>query len=381
MPDKLLKIAAWVAAVFAAIITALGLCDRLGVEGAVGWVFDLAAHWPKHLFLLAFAAALFAAVLKAWRPAGLASAVAALNAALVIGTGGFALPAKPPEHATLVKVVSANIHRSWPALNAIIAMARDYGADLISVYEAPDDLAEAQLTALLPDMPVVSMPSQPPEERQLVKRSFLAARTGGADQVDVTTFAYTNSVIIRFLLPAGATPVQIITTHPPSPGWPNQRFDRNRQLQQLTDGLAVEKAFILMGDFNTTPWGRIYGATPGIRADDPRFEGSFPAALGPLGLPIDHIKFGGGLMLVDYRVGPDIGSDRITGLCLRRSHCPATRERLYGPTIVPRDHRADPKPGKETLMHHAHCANARLQSQASGSHGHAEMAGAGRQPC
>ena len=33
--------------------------------------------------------------------------------------------------------------------------------------------------------------------------------------------------------------------------------------------------------------------------------------LGPLGLPIDHIRFGGGLILTDYRVGPHIGSDHL----------------------------------------------------------------------
>jgi len=298
-----------VAAALAAMITALGLADRAGLEGTAGWVFDLASHWPKQLFILAFGAAFLAGVLKAWRAAGFASAIAALNAALVLGVGGFALPAKPPADAVLIKVVSANIHRSWQALTAIVRMASEYDADVVSLYEAPEDLTDQKLSELFPDMPMMAMPSRTPMGRRLVKRSLLVARAGSADLIDATPSEYTNSVIIRFPLPAGGAQVQIITTHPPSPGMPNQMFDRNQQLARLADGLILDKPFVVMGDFNTTPWGRVFGAVPGTRAGDPRFEGSFPAGMGPLGLPIDHIGFGGGLTLVDYRVGPEIGSD------------------------------------------------------------------------
>jgi endonuclease/exonuclease/phosphatase (EEP) superfamily protein YafD len=145
--------------------------------------------------------------------------------------------------------------------------------------------------------------------RRLVKRSLIVAREGAPEQVAVTPFEYSNGVILRFPLKTGGEDVQIVATHPPSPGLPNQMFDRNRQLLGLADGLATGRPFIVMGDFNTTPWGRIFGAVPGVRAGDPRFDGSFPADMGPLGLPIDHIMFGGGLTLTDYRVGPDIASD------------------------------------------------------------------------
>jgi endonuclease/exonuclease/phosphatase (EEP) superfamily protein YafD len=86
--------------------------------------------------------------------------------------------------------------------------------------------------------------------------------------------------------------------------------DRDQQLAAAGASIDQTRPFIIAGDFNSTPWGRAYASVHGVRAGDPRFQGTFPAVLGPLGLPIDHIRFGG-LTLTDYRVGPDIGSDHL----------------------------------------------------------------------
>ena len=103
-------------ALLAAGLTALGLGDRLGFGGRPGWVLDLVAHWPKHVFLLA----LLAAALAGWRrmvaAAGIASAAATISLALVLGLGGFALPQTAPADARLVRVASANVHGSMAAL-------------------------------------------------------------------------------------------------------------------------------------------------------------------------------------------------------------------------------------------------------------------------
>lgn len=306
---RLSKLGVWIASAAAAAVTLFACLDRLGLGGEAGWLFELLAHWPKHLFLLAFVIAVGAAALRLWRPAALASITAALNAALVLGVGNFALPQKAPEGAVLVKIVSANVHRSWHALGKVVEMGRAYGADVISIYEAPEDLTDARLAELFPHMLLQAMPSWTPLGHRLFKRSLIVARAGARDEVVVRPFEYANGVNLRLALSTVAGDVQIVAGHPPSPGLPNQMFDRNRQLLRLGDGLVTQAPFIVMGDFNTTPWARIFAAIPGRRAGDPRLEGSFPADLGPFGLPIDHVMFGGGLRLVDYQVGPDIASD------------------------------------------------------------------------
>lgn len=298
-------IACWLFAGSVAGATLLGQLDHVGLHGWPGWVFELFAHWPRQLFVAAFIVAIAAGTLQLFRPAGLAAVAAALNAAIVLNTGGFALPQPAAPGARLVRVVSANVHQSHEALEKLAVMARDYRADVVSIYETPDDLKDDALAALFPAMPLRVMPSETPEGLWLFKRSLIMARAGAVDQVGVTYFDDSNGVILR--LPFEG--VQVATAHPPSPGSPHLAFDRNRQLPRIAEGLNVAQPFIVMGDLNTTPWGRIFGAVPGTRAGDPRVEGTFPAFAGPLGLPIDHIKFGGGLNLTDYSVGPDIGSD------------------------------------------------------------------------
>ncbi len=299
------RIILWALALLAAGLTLLGLGDRLGLDGRPGWVLDLVAHWPKHVFLLA----LLSAALAGWRrlagAAGTAAAAAAINLALVLGPGGFALPQAAPPDARLIRVVSANVHGSITALEQLALQAQSYGADVVSAYEVPDDLTADDIARLFPDLPDRGMPSVGRHDLKLIRRSMLAARA--ADAIGYTAFPSSHGVIMR----AQLGNVQLVTTHPPSPGDPGLKGDRDTQLGQLGEGLDASRPFVIVGDFNTTPWGRAYQATPGVRAGDPRFDGTFPSFAGWFGLPIDHVKFGGGLVLTDYRAGPNIGSDHL----------------------------------------------------------------------
>jgi endonuclease/exonuclease/phosphatase (EEP) superfamily protein YafD len=299
------RIILWALAVLAASLTVLGLGDKLGLGGHVGWLLDLVAHWPKQALLVA----LVAAALAGWRrmivAVGVGVGAAAINLALVLGVGGFALPQPAQPEAQLLRVVSANVHRSMAALEQLAQHAAQYDADIVSAYEAPDELTLDDVARLFPELPHRAMPSTGLDELKLIRRSMLAAREAG--EIGYTAFPNSHGVIIR----TRAGDVQLVTTHPPSPGDPGMKGDRDAQLTQLAEGLDPSLPFIIVGDFNTTPWGRAYQSVPGVRAGDPRFDGTFPAFAGWLGLPIDHVKFGGGLTLTGYRSGPDIGSDHL----------------------------------------------------------------------
>lgn len=294
----------WALAALVAAMTVLAFADRLDLGGRPGWVFDLLSHWPRHL---AFAGLVIGAVAiwrRAHRAGVTALAAAAINIALLIGAGGFATPQPAPEGARIIRVVSANVHGSMEALARVASLSREYDADLVAVYEAPDALTTADVGGLFPGLPVSVLPSQRANGWLLIRRSLVAAR--GAGVGGVAMFEGSHGVLIHGVL----GPVQFVTTHPPSPGDPGLMRDRDQQLAAAGAYVDASRPFVIAGDFNSTPWGRAYNAVPGTRAGDPRFEGTFPALLGPLGLPIDHIRFGG-LILTDYRVGPDIGSDHL----------------------------------------------------------------------
>jgi endonuclease/exonuclease/phosphatase (EEP) superfamily protein YafD len=290
-----------------AVATALGLLDRLNL-GEAGWLFDLAAHFPRQVAAVALATALAAGALKAWRPAAVAAAAAAINLALVLGVSGYALPQAAPAGAPVVRIVSANVHGSREALTRLSELARAYGADLVAVYEAPD-ISEEGMAALFPEAPMRRLASASPDGRAISKRMLFAARAPGVGQIAMAPYGRSNRVILRFTLPMGDTSVRIVMAHPVSPDSPAGMRDRDLLLSHVADGLPLDEPFVAMGDFNTSPWGHAYALVPGARAGDPRFDSTFPSGFPVLGIPIDHMKFGGRLTVTEYHVGPDIGSD------------------------------------------------------------------------
>ena len=304
---KLISIFLWTAAIALLVATVFGQLDRIDV-GRAGWLFDLFAHFPRQLAFAGLVVALMAGALKQFRPAVISAAVAALNTAVVIGVGGFASPAVSTQTSETLRIVSANVHGKVETLLRLSQLARDYNADLVAVFEAPQVTDEGAKN-LFAQMGTVRVERKSPDGRAISKPVLFAARQDSFGQIAMIPYGRSNRVILRFQLAAGDQPVRIILAHPVSPDSPAGMGDRNLLLSHIADGLDQTEPFVLMGDMNATPWSRIYGQLPGVRAGDPRFSSTFPASAPAIGIPIDHIKFGGGLVLTEYHVGPDIGSD------------------------------------------------------------------------
>lgn len=299
---------AWVLSGGVATAGVFALLDRIDL-GEAGWLFDLFSHFPRLIALGASVALVVALVLKQMRQAILAGAAAAVSLMAWQAPAPFAAPQTAPDDAALVRVVSANVHADPAALADLAKQAQAYGADIVSVYEAPA-LDDETLQALFPGMTAIAIRNSA-DGRGLSKR-MLAITHGAATPISVASpGGRSNRAVLRYAILVGGRTVQIVAGHPVSPGEPAGMRDRNRLLATLDDGLDPRAPFIVMGDFNASPWSRVFAATPGIRAGDPRFESTFPTPAPWLGAPIDHIKFGGGLVLTDYRAGPDVGSDHL----------------------------------------------------------------------
>ena len=120
---------------------------------------------------------------------------------------------------------------------------------------------------------------------------------------------FRNRAIIDAVYEHNSRRVQIVVVHPVAPGSPAHMRDRNHVLLATNPLLADQKHFILMGDMNTTPWSRTARQLPGVRAGDPKLESTWLTRLPLIGLPIDHIRISDSFNLIEYRVGPHIGSD------------------------------------------------------------------------
>jgi endonuclease/exonuclease/phosphatase (EEP) superfamily protein YafD len=291
------------ASVLAAVLVHTGRVEPL----ASLWPFAVAPDLARPIAAASLVLALIAIARRTWASA-LATALAAVTAAAApASVTRFAVPEAAAGDIVL-KVVSANVHYSREALTRLAGLAGAYDADLVAVYEAPK-LPPGDFLALFPDASNTRLVERTREGRWLSSPPLIVSKR------PLTRFTIDGvsgeRAVVEAALPVGAAQVAVVAAHPFSPSGPAELSARNAMLALLAARIDPGRPFIVMGDFNATPWSAPFAAFPGTRAGDPRLEATWPAMLPLLGLPIDHILFGGGLALVDYRVGPDIGSDHL----------------------------------------------------------------------
>lgn len=120
-----------------------------------------------------------------------------------------------------------------------------------------------------------------------------------------------DPALVARLSISGADDPWLVVLHPRAPVGPAKLAARDHYLAEIAALITrLEGPVIVAGDFNATPY------TPAFRAllkltrttTFTAFPATFPAALGPLGIPIDHVLVGG-IRIADLQALPPIGSD------------------------------------------------------------------------
>jgi endonuclease/exonuclease/phosphatase (EEP) superfamily protein YafD len=117
------------------------------------------------------------------------------------------------------------------------------------------------------------------------------------------------------LIATAATPegrITIAGVHP-NPPMSIATSQLNQAYFRALGALLAEREgpVVVAGDFNATPWSwamRDFVATAALERFG-RPVPTFPAWLGPLGIPIDHVLAGGGARVLSLAAGPPHGSD------------------------------------------------------------------------
>ena len=216
-------------------------------------------------------------------------------------------------------VIVANVFKSEDALVRLADLTIQNDADLIALLEPPLSANEASYRRLFPvhgHMVHVDRSPQASSPLSLISRLPLASSRSEIP----------NRTGFRSYIQADLTGrwegIRLVTTHPHIPLTVPGLSTRNTLLKAAGDAADARYSFILMGDFNLTPWSSTFRALPGKRAGDPRFVRTWPVAWGPLGIPIDHIMFSEDLELVETRLLPRTGSDHRAILVKFRREAP-----------------------------------------------------------
>ena len=108
--------------------------------------------------------------------------------------------------------------------------------------------------------------------------------------------------------------LDILATHPLPPNGAEYSKCRNEQLESISDYIDPSSSLLLLGDLNVTPWSHHFKTLlkrSGL-IDSNRGCGvqpSWPAGNPLLWIPIDHCLHSPDILVIQRRIGPDVGSD------------------------------------------------------------------------
>jgi len=133
------------------------------------------------------------------------------------------------------------------------------------------------------------------------------------DEIEVQRYGLEQLPSLNGVFSINEKKINLIATHPLPPIRVHRAESRNQQLVQAATDLDPSLSRIMAGDFNLTPWsphfsdilkrGGLISSAKGIQ---PTWY-VFPTWLG--GLMIDHVLMSPDIRVLDYRVGPNLGSD------------------------------------------------------------------------
>jgi endonuclease/exonuclease/phosphatase (EEP) superfamily protein YafD len=280
-----------------------------GFLGATWWVFDLAANLRVQLALLLVPLAVVLAATGARWVAATAALAAIVNAALVVPFLLTSSPAPGTSGGETLQVTFLNVKVAGADVSELIDYLRERDDDLVILAAATLDSIEAMEASglglhvvmgghLVPLLELVVLARVPDTEVRVRQRTDDA-----------------RSMVVEVLPELDGRAIRVLGTHAISPLTPGRARERDEQLAWLSDEIAdIDDPVLVMGDLNATPWSSHFHDlldTAGL-IDSQRVHGlqpSWPAALGPLGLPIDHALHSPGLTVLERDLGPSFGSD------------------------------------------------------------------------
>lgn len=270
---------------------------------------EMFSHFRLQYFLAAAILAILMFVLRSGRWAAAMLVLTLINAVPVVtwylSDSDAAESANPR-----FKLLQSNVYAHNEDSQALLDLVRSEQADMLFLQEVTG--RHSQQLAMLHDDYPYSL-NIPREDNfgiaVLSRRPFDKARVVESPPHKLPTLVVEVSIY--------GEPVTFVTTHP-SPPLGDAGYDaRNIQLANVADLVNAQSgARVLVGDLNTTMWGRHYEAlvdgTGLVNARRgygvlPTWPTNMPFAM----IPLDHCLVSKELAVKDIRTGPDIGSDHL----------------------------------------------------------------------
>ncbi len=313
-------------------LTLAGLCAAAGMHllDLHAWPFELFHHFAPQYVIAALSLCL---VFSGFRNA--ISAATALTVALYFGAVYKHAP-QPLEKGTLAPFgaaqafdfegMSSRTHRLTLITHNVMADNWHYRELYTWLASQPADVVVLQevstgLSAMLRNLRniyphqiiVVDDASSDSEINRSLEGLAVLSRYPVLEHEVLRPADGVDPALIARLSIVGADDPWLVALHPWDPLTPANLTARDRYLAEIVEATTrLDGPIIIAGDFNATPYTpafqAILKATHTTTFTD--FPATFPAALGPLGIPIDHVLVGG-IRLANLETLPSIGSDHL----------------------------------------------------------------------
>jgi endonuclease/exonuclease/phosphatase (EEP) superfamily protein YafD len=284
------------------LLFATGLATFLGFAGSLWWIADLFSHFRAGYVVLLVLGMLFLAGKKHWWWALACLVLAALNAYLLVPF--FQTPAAPNTDGPELRVIAwnAGMTQSSPEL---IRLIEDTKPDVVLLSELSPEL-DVYLRSHLPDYRPTAIP---------LRGTFGIGGYTNAEVLKGVTPDVLGLPTVELTIKKSGIVFYLMGIHgvPPMSAALSARRDRflveiNRWVESMRG-----RHIVVAGDFSTTPWSHAFRSL----VNEAQLEnsqhghgiwGTWPAFLGPISLPVDHLLHSQSLITLSHSVGPSLGS-------------------------------------------------------------------------
>ena len=301
---------------FAILTVLLALVSGIAALASVHWFAELFSHFKPHYTVFALLCVFGLVLVRAWRWAALAGALAAWNGYPVAHHWlQDAAPAAAVSRHVTVFHFNVGLHHEQPGRVSAYLRRRAKLIDVVVLLEATTqfDPILDEIKDIFPHQ--IKYLEDSPFGIALASRYPLAS--GHVSFKPLRLFPHIEAHI---KLPERSEPLAIYALHAPPPISGAMAHDRNAKLDYVSQAVAKQPQAtpIVVGDFNLTPWSPYFekfATGSGLRdaRATRRFDHTWPVTFNNanLGLAIDHSFAHPSLPLVKREIGPDLGSDHL----------------------------------------------------------------------
>lgn len=290
-----------------AFVAIAGIGLLLTLAGGPLWFLG-AAFWVPGYCLFAGCGALLCAAAgrKRWMLAGIACAV--VSGGMVLSWHIPPAPHPAATDGTALRILTANTWKEPRAAAALVSLILSAQPDIVLIQE----LGAGWEEILAPLQAMYQYQRMDPRSANGDIHLGIFARMPAESHQQLIAQGIPGT---ETLFRVRGAPLRVINVHTRSPFSPCRAWLHRQEMEAMARYLrAAEGHVILAGDMNAALWAPLYQRirrASGLVNARKGFGvlGTWPAWLGPLRTPIDHILLSPQIHVRDCRIGPRIGSD------------------------------------------------------------------------